>query len=266
MRTPAPVFDLLAGERALLMSIPHLGIAIPDDIARRMTAVARSSPDTDFHLDRLYDFAEALGISRLQARWSRYVIDLNRPPDDRNLYRGADTTALVPVDAFDRTPLYRDGETPDASEIAARRAAYWQPYHEALAAELERLRARHDAVVLFDCHSIRSRVPRFFPGTLPDFNLGTADGASCDPALRATLAAALDTPAYTLAMDARFKGGYITRHYGAPAQGVHAFQLELSQATYMREDASNTFEPALAERVRPHLRRMLEAALDWVQP
>jgi len=258
------VFRYSQGERALLMSVPHLGTEIVADIAARLKPRAIASPDTDFHLDRLYDFASVLRVSRLEARYSRYVIDLNRPPNDGDLYPGADSTGLVPVDTFAGEALYRDA-LPDSGEIEVRLATYWQPYHTALADELTRLRAEFGTVVLFDCHSIRSRVPRFFDGQLPDFNLGTANGTSCAPELRALLRSTLDVPDFTLTVDGRFKGGYITRHYGAPGDGVHAFQLELSQATYMHEDASNAFDEARAEQVRPCLRRMLEAALQWVE-
>ncbi len=258
------VLRLTAGERPLLMSIPHLGTTIPDDLAGRLTPHAATSPDTDFHLDRLYDFAPALGISRLEACYSRYVIDLNRPPDDSELYPGAASTGLVPVTTFTGEALYRAAPPAD-DEIVLRRRDYWQPYHDALAAELARLCAAFGEVVLFDCHSIRSRVPRLFKGTLPDFNLGTARGQSCAPELRTALQDALTTPAFTLAVDGRFTGGYITRRYGTPADGVHAFQLELSQATYMREDASNAFDEPRAERVRPCLERMLDTALQWIE-
>jgi len=258
------VFRHYAGERAMLMSVPHLGTEIVADIAAVLLPQAVTSPDTDFHLDRLYDFAAELRIGRLQARYSRYVIDLNRPPDNADLYPGANSTGLVPVDTFAGEPLYRD-EEPDDAEIATRLDTFWRPYHSALADELARLRTEFGTVVLFDCHSIRSHVPRLFDGRLPDFNLGTANGASCSPELRELLTSTLDVPEFTLAVDGRFKGGYITRRYGAPTEGVHAFQLELSQATYMREDASNAYDEARAARVQPCLRRMLEAALQWVE-
>lgn len=246
------------------MSVPHLGTTIVNDIASRLTPDARTSPDTDFHLDRLYDFAPALGVSRLVANYSRYMIDLNRPPDDSSLYPGATSTGLVPRKNFRGEALYVTAP-PDDDEIAQRLQRYWQPYHEALAAELARLRAQFGNVVLFDCHSIRSQVPRLFDGVLPDFNLGTAQGRSCAPELRAALTDSLAVPGYSLAVDGRFTGGYITRRYGAPADGVHAFQLELSQATYMHEDESNAFDETLAARVRPRLRHMLETALQWVE-
>jgi len=248
----------------MLMSVPHLGTEIVADVAARLTTHAVTSPDSDFHLDRLYDFAAGLGISRLEAHYSRYVIDLNRPPDNSDLYPGAASTGLVPAATFAGDALYREA-APGSQEVALRLENYWQPYHTALADELARLRAKFGTVVLFDCHSIRSRVPRLFDGRLPDFNLGTAQGQSCAPELRAALSAALDVPGFTLAVDGRFTGGYITRRYGVPANGVHAFQLELSQATYMREDASNAFDETLAARVRPCLERMLEAALQWIE-
>lgn len=264
MQSPVQSYDFRPGEAPLLMSVPHLATDIPAKIAARMTAAGRAVADTDWHLDRLYDFAADLGAAILTPRFSRTVIDLNRDPDGRALYPGADNTGLVPSTTFAEEPIYRAGEEPDAQEIADRRAAYWRPYHDRLTTALAEMRARHGAVVLFDCHSIKSRVPRFFDGRLPDLNLGTAEGASCAGDLRARLIAALagDT-GYTLAVDGRFKGGYITRHYGRPSDGVHAFQMELVLAAYMEEEAPFAFREDLAARLRPLLRRMLDAARDW---
>jgi len=257
------VCDLQPGDAPLVMSIPHVGEAIPQDLAAGMTPEALAVPDTDWYLDRLYDFAGALGPTVLQARFSRYVIDLNRDPDGKPLYPGASNTELVPTTSFDDRPLYR-GAIPDAEEIARRRSAFWTPYHDRLAASLDAVRERFGIAVLFDCHSIRSRVPRFFDGRLPDFNLGTGGGASCDPDLAARLAAVLGAdPRFTLAVDGRFKGGYITRRYGRPDAGVHAFQLELAQVTYADEGPPCRFDETLAADVRPALREMLEAARDW---
>jgi len=264
VQTPMETCDFRPGEAPLLMSVPHLATDIPAEMAARMTAAGRAVADTDWHLDRLYDFAADLGAAILTPRYSRTVIDLNRDPDGRALYPGADNTGLVPSTPFAEEPIYRAGAEPDADEIAARRAAYWRPYHHRLAAALAEMRARHGTVVLFDCHSIKSRVPRFFDGRLPDLNLGTAEGKACAPELRTRLIAALsgDT-GYTLAVDGRFKGGYITRHYGRPKDGVHAFQMELALAGYMEEEAPFAFREDLAARLRPLLRRMLEAARDW---
>ncbi len=260
------IFHFAPGDTPVLMSIPHGGIVLPGDLAGRLTPQARRLPDTDWHLDRLYDFAPALGIATLRAEFSRYAIDLNRSPDGRALYPGASNTELVPVTTFADEPIYGSGPAPDEREIARRRERFWQPYHARLAASLDEIKRRHGRVILFDCHSIRSIVPRFFDGRLPDFNLGTADGASCDGSLRDRLAGALaGFDGFSLAVDGRFKGGYITRHYGAPKDAVHAFQLELSYATYMEEDPPFTFRDDLAEQVRPALKSMLEAALDWAK-
>jgi N-formylglutamate deformylase len=259
-------FTFRAGTRPLLISMPHAGTHLPPALAARFTDEARNVPDTDWHLERLYaDAAEALGASVLVGTHSRYVIDLNRPPDDASLYPGQNVTGLCPIDTFDEAPIYRAGDVPDAAEIAARLDAVWHPYHRQLAAELERLRARHGSVVLWEAHSIRSVVPRFFDGRLPDLNLGTANGASCDPALaQALLGIARAAGAYTAVLNGRFKGGYNTRRYGAPARGVHAVQLEMTQRCYMQEALPFAYLPELAAGVQPVLRRLLEAALAHI--
>lgn len=256
-------FRYRTGRTPLLVSMPHVGTHIPDALAARMTDAALEVPDTDWHLERLYDFLDELGASLLVATHSRYVVDLNRPPDDANLYPGQDTTGLAPLDTFAREPVYRDGMAPDETEVAQRIGQYWRPYHERLAGALEALRARHGYALLWDAHSIASEVPRFFAGRLPDFNVGTAGGTSCPPGIESSVAdVARRAPGYTSALNGRFKGGYITRAYGRPAEGIHAVQLELSERTYMDERAPFAFREELAQRVRPELRRMLEAILD----
>jgi N-formylglutamate deformylase len=258
-------FELRRGTAPLLVSMPHAGTFLPPDIAGRLTDEALRLPDTDWHLQRLYDFVEALGASVIVATHSRYTVDLNRPPDGADLYPGQDTTALCPVDTFDRRPLYQEGQQPDAAEIRRRIERYWEPYHAALQAELDRLRERHARVVLWDAHSIRSVLPRLFAGRLPDLNLGSAGGTACDPAVAESL---LQIPQrdgrYTAVLDGRFKGGYITRHYGQPAAGVHAIQLELAQRTYMSEDYPYRFDESLAAALRPALSQMLHAVLRWL--
>lgn len=259
-------FRFTPGSTPMLLSMPHVGTDLPDEIISSMTPAALARADTDWHLEQLYDFAGQLGISTLAARWSRYAIDLNRPPDDSNLYPGRDTTGLCPLDTFARAPLYLDGQAPHAHEVARRQARYWQPYHQQLRAELARLLALHGRVVLWDAHSIASQVPRFFDGRLPDLNFGTADGASCAAALSAAvLAPARARPAYSLALNGRFKGGHITRHYGQPQLGIHAIQLEMCQCLYMDETAPFAYRPAPAARVQPLLQAMLQAALSWVR-
>lgn len=253
---------LTPGTIPLLVSFPHVGIDIPPNIARRMTGVGLLRADTDWHLPQLYAFVHEMGASTLVPRYSRYVIDLNRPPEDSNLYPGQDTTGLVPIDTFRKEPIYLAGDEPDDTEIAERREMYWRPYHAALASELARLRAAHGYAVLWDAHSIASMLPRFFDGRLPDLNLGTADGRSCAPNVQAAaetvLAAQTD---FSHVSNGRFKGGYITRQYGRPHEGIHALQMEMCHATYMDEPAPFAYRADLAVRVQPVLQRMLDAVM-----
>ena len=264
--TTEPAFRFRAGTRPLLISMPHVGTHVPPELAARFTEEARHVPDTDWHLERLYDFADDIGASVLIATHSRYVIDLNRSPDGASLYPGQSVTGLCPVDTFDDTPLYAAGDLPGDAEIAQRRAAIWEPYHRQLANELARIKAQHGIAALWDAHSIRSVLPRFFEGKLPDLNLGTAQGASCDPALAQTLRdIAAQATGFTSVLNGRFTGGYITRRHGQPTQGVHAVQLEMTQCSYMQEALPFDYLPEAAARVQPHVRRMLDAMLDFVE-
>lgn len=255
-------FSLQRGRVPLLISLPHDGSFIPADIAERMHPAARRSPDTDWHVARLYEpLAAALGASVLKPLASRYVIDLNRPADGHALYPGQPETGLVPTVGFDGEPLYREGGEPDADEVQQRINDVWQPYHRALAQELARLHQAHGRVVLWEGHSIRSRVPMLFEDRLPDFNLGTASGASCGGPLQSQLQACLQAQShFDFAVNARFRGGYITRHYGRPEHGVQAVQLELAQVNYMDEQ-SFEYQPAKAAKVQDLIGRMLRIAL-----
>ena len=266
--TDMPPFILRLGTAPLLISMPHVGTYIPAALADRMVPDALHVPDTDWHLERLYDFADALGASVLIATHSRYVIDLNRPPDGASLYPGQSVTGLCPVDTFDDTPLYWPGQAPDDTEIAQRREAVWRPYHEALARELQRLRAHHGVAALWDAHSIRSVVPRFFEGKLPDLNLGTGKGSSCgDQIIQAVLAVAntAGQDGYTSVLNGRFTGGYITRHYGRPAENIHAIQLEMTQSSYMQEVLPFDYLPETAAGIQPYVRKMVETMLEAVR-
>lgn len=251
------------GSSPLVVSMPHVGTFVPPSIARSLTECAAQRPDTDWHLPRLYDFLGELDATVVTASFSRYVVDVNRPPDGANLYPGRDTPKLCPTDTFGRELLYRDGD-PDDAEVARRVEATWQPYHHRLAMEVERVKATHGVAVLWDAHSITAEQPRLFEGRLADFNLGTAGGTSCDPALAQSLHVALRRHAgYTSVLDGRFKGGYITRRFGAPAQGTHAVQLEMVEDIYMDEKPPFAFRPERAERVRPILREQLGIVLDF---
>jgi len=262
------VYRLQQGRVPLLISLPHVGTEIPPELRERFVPRALASEDSDWHLERLYaPLASALGTSLIVPRYSRYVIDLNRPPDDEPLYPGASGgTGLVPTRFFSSDPLYRDGAEPDAAENAARREAYWRPYHQALSAELTRLRAEHGHALLFDGHSIRSELPWLFDGQLPALNLGTADGASCAPAITERLGALLaGQTRYSQVVNGRFKGGYITRHYGQPAQGWHAVQLEMCQRCYMDEaaDPVHAYDDAMSADVGPLIEKLLKEMLAW---
>lgn len=255
-------FTLQRGRVPLLISLPHDGSYIPDDIAARMLPAARRSPDTDWHVGRLYaPLAQALGASVLKPLASRYVIDLNRPADGHALYPGQRETGLVSTVGFDGEPLYREGESPDGDEVQRRINEFWQPYHHALAQELARLCAEHGRAILWEGHSIRSQVPMLFEGRLPDFNLGTATGASCGATLQTQLQACLASqPRFTFAVNGRFKGGYITRHYGSPGTGVQAVQLELAQLNYM-DEASFGYDEGRAAVVQELIGRLLQVCL-----
>jgi N-formylglutamate deformylase len=247
---------LSPGSSPLVISVPHAGTAVPEDLVPRLTPLALTLPDTDWHVHRLYDFAPAMGAAMIVARYSRYLIDLNRPPDDAALYSGTGQTGLCPTQSFAGEPLYVGGEaTLAASEVARRRQRYWQPYHDELRALLAQTRERYGYCILLDAHSIRSVVPRLFAGRLPDINVGTYDGRSCASALAAALRAPLAAaPQWSQVFDGRFKGGHITRHYGQPAQGVHALQIELAQCSYMDESGTAYH----ADRAAP-LRELLQA-------
>lgn len=254
-------FTLDRGTSALLVSMPHLGRELPPELTDDYVPRARAVEDTDWHLDRLYDFLPELGASVLKPRYSRYVIDLNRPPDDAPMYPGASNTELCPTRFFTGDALYRPGCAPTPDERDRRRATYWQPYHAALAAELQRIKAIHGYALLWDAHSIRSQIPWLFDGTLPGLNIGTAGGASADRIVAArVVAACADACGVSHVLDGRFKGGFITRHYGAPAERVQAVQLEMCQLLYMRESLPFDYDAQRAATIKPLLKAMVSGA------
>jgi formiminoglutamase len=253
--------------------MPHVGTTIPDSIESRLVSPWLSRRDADWHIDRLYDFAQDMDATIVATAISRTVIDVNRDPSGATLYPGQATTELCPTTTFDGEPLYREGATLNPTEIAERRTRYFDPYHATLAQELARLRALHPKVVLYDCHSIRSRIPRLFEGELPHFNIGTNGGASCDPALRTRVAKVCDAPGFRHVVDGRFKGGSITRRFGKPQNGVHAVQMELACRAYMLEPIPHVnpenwpgaYDPAYASPVRAILVQVIEACHDFAR-
>lgn len=253
-----------AGNTALLIDVPHCGTFVPPEIAAGLTDAGRRVLDTDWHVEKLYDFAPRLGATLLAATHSRYVADLNRDPHGVPLYPGADNTEVCPLRTFHDEPIWQAGRAPDAIEVRRRVETYWRPYHVQLASEVAAIKARHGHCVLLDGHSIFSRVPRFFPGKLPDLNLGTAEGRSCAPALQARAAAVLASAAeFTHVVNGRFKGGYITRHYGHPAEGIHTLQLEMAMSAYLDEARPAHFDRIRADPLVAVLQRLVEALAAW---
>ncbi|MBV4531792.1 N-formylglutamate deformylase [Pseudomonas sp. SWRI107] len=257
------VFSFHQGQLPLLISIPHAGLKLTDTVRDGLVPAARSLPDTDWHIPQLYDFARELGASVVAAQYSRFVIDINRPDDDKPLYVGA-TTGLYPATLFEGEPLFIEGKAPSAQQRAQYLEQIWRPYHAKVESELARLREAFGYALLWDAHSIRSQIAHLFDGKLPDFNLGTFNGASCDPELAQRLkGVCAGFPAYTHVLNGRFKGGHITRHYGAPANHIHAVQLELAQSTYMNEVEPFAYREDLAQPTQVVLRGLLETLLGW---
>ena len=258
------VYTLHSGERPLLVSLPHVGTRIASEVRPSLVERALAVEDTDWFLEALYAFVKDLGASLIVPHHSRYVIDLNRPPENTPMYAGVNNTELCPTHFFSGDALYRAGCTPDAAEIDRRRKTYWQPYHDTLAQELRRIKAQHGHAVLWDGHSIRSELPWLFDGRLSDLNLGTANGTSCGAGLRAALARVLEAQrAFSHVIDGRFKGGHITRRYGQPDIHVHAVQLEMCWSCYMLEAPPWQVDAERAARLEPVLHALAEAMLDW---
>lgn len=260
------------GDAPLLVSLPHTGTDLAG-LERRLVSPWLARCDCDWWIEILYDFAVSLGATVVRTAISRTVVDVNRDPSGVSLYPGQATTTLCPVDTFDGRALYASGQEPDENEVTARRATYFEPYHTVLAEELRRLRQRHARVVLYDCHSIRSVLPRLFDGELPEMNLGTNDGKSCDPALQALVARIMEKSGRSWVVNGRFKGGWITRHHGRPDDGVHALQMELACRSYLREPAEvssetnwpTPYDADLAAPIRATLTEILTAARDWAE-
>ncbi len=258
--------EVFQGNGPVVLGVPHSGTFVPDDILARLNGTGRALADTDWHVDRLYS-GLLPGATMVKANFHRYVIDANRDPEGASLYPGQNTTTLCPTTDFDGHPIYAEGNEPDAAEIEDRRRTWHAPYHAALAAELERVRKIHGIAILYDCHSIRSHIPFLFEGTLPDFNTGTNNGATCAPEIEAAVARlAGNATGYTSILNGRFKGGWTTRHYGRPAEGRHAIQMELAQHTHLSTEAAPfDYDPDKAARLRPHLADML-SALEALAP
>lgn len=253
------------GDSPIVLAMPHTGTYVPEKVMSSLNTTGQGLSDTDWHIDKLY--AELLpNASIVKANFHRYVIDANRDPSGQSLYPGQNTTGLCPLTDFDGNKLYNHGSEPDDAEIESRRLSFHAPYHRAIEQQLANAKERHGVAVLYDCHSIRSLIPYLFEGKLPDFNIGTFDGKSCD----ARLSEAVEnhcrhSAPYSSVLNGRFKGGWTTRHYGQPQNNVHAIQMELSQCNYMEEQAPWHYKPEAAEQLRNVLMPMLEALANTVQ-
>ncbi len=256
-------FELIEGDGPVILGLPHCGTWLPDEALARLNARGRELADTDWHIHRLYD-GLLPGVTSVRATFHRYLIDANRAPSDDSLYPGQNTTGLCPLTDFDGNDIYLPGSAPDADETARRRSAFHAPYHAALAAQMRRVRDRHGVAILYDCHSIRSRIPFLFAGVLPDFNIGTNNGTTCAPEIAAAAGAVTSAAVgYSTITNGRFRGGWTTRHYGQPAQGFHAIQMELAQSTYLCAEAAPwTYDDARADRLRSHLSEILHKLAD----
>jgi formiminoglutamase len=255
--------EVIQGDSPVVLGLPHTGTEIPDEILRSLNDTGRAIADTDWHIHDLYDGLLGRATS-VRTRVHRYVIDVNRDPEGKSLYPGQNTTGMCPLTDFDGNPLYREAHEPDVAEISARLETYHRPYHAALDAELSRVFARHGFAILYDCHSIRSHIPFLFDGKLPDFNIGTNSGTSCAPAIEQAVAEICSgADGYSSIVNGRFKGGWTTRHYGRPTQGIHAIQMELTQSAYMQESPPWAYDRTKANRLRPYLKAILETLSSW---
>ena len=248
--------EVAQGDSPVILGLPHTGTFLPEAVLAALNERGQMLADTDWHIHRLYD-GLLPGATTVRATFHRYVIDANRGPDDASLYPGQNTTGLVPLTDFDGAPIWKS--EPGAEEIADRKARFHAPYHAALAAQIERVRARHGVAILYDCHSIRSVIPFLFDGVLPDFNIGTDSGASCAPAIEAATQEVASATGRTWVVNGRFKGGWTTRHYGDPAQGVHAIQMELAQSTHLTSESPPfAYDEEKARALRVPLKAILE--------
>lgn len=255
--------EIARGNSPLVLGLPHTGTDIPADYLARLNDTGRAMADTDWHIDGLYA-GLSNHVTTVRTAVHRYVIDVNRDPSGVSLYPGQSTTTLCPLTDFDGLPIYLEGQEPDEREIVRRRDAYHAPYHAAIEVELARVKAIHGFAILYDCHSIRGHIPFLFDGILPDFNIGTNEGTACAPALEnAVREICAGAGGFTSVLNGRFKGGWTTRHYGRPSEGLHAIQMELAQSTYMIESPPWDYVTAKADPLRKHLKSILITLSNW---
>ncbi|MEM9474026.1 MAG: N-formylglutamate deformylase [Pseudomonadota bacterium] len=257
------LLEITQGSSPLILGLPHTGTDVPDEIWAKLNETGQALADTDWHIHALYE-GLVPDVTSVRTTIHRYVIDVNRDPSDESLYPGQNTTRLIPTTDFNGRDIWSDGHAPDEADTEHRTEAYHRPYHEALVAELDRVKAIHGFAILYDCHSIRSEIPFLFEGRLPDFNVGTNIGTTCAPSIEAAVFDICQHAAgYSSVLNGRFKGGWTTRHHGRPSEGLHAIQMELAQSTYMHEAPPWTYHPARADALRAHLKTILETLIRW---
>ncbi|WP_120498479.1 N-formylglutamate deformylase [Kiloniella sp. EL199] len=266
LETPVSPVTVTRGNGPIVLGMPHTGTWLPEKILSKLNANGKKLADTDWHIDRLYtDLLSDVTI--VKANFHRYVIDANRAPSGISLYPGQNTTGLCPVTDFDNQPIYKDGCEPDEAEIESRRQNFHAAYHAALQNELQRIRDIYGTAILYDCHSIRSTIPFLFDGLLPEFNIGTNNGETCDSVIEKSVWDICNSASgYSTVLNARFKGGWTTRHYGQPQNNIHAIQMELAQRTHLREENSPyDYDKEKAEALRPYLKDILVKLTELVQ-
>lgn len=222
----------------ILISSPHSGTAFPEEIRGHYNPEAIAAPDdTDWFIDKLYDFAPSLGITMIAARYSRWVIDLNRDPESNPLYDdGRVITDLCPTMSFMEEPIYKEDQLPNRKEIDRRLGQYYWPYYFKLQSLLNDLKKEFGQVLLWDAHSIRQYVPTIRKELFPDLILGDNDEKSASEDLIKTSLDKLGESRLKLNHNNPFKGGHITRYFGKPSDNQHALQLEMTKINYMNND------------------------------
>lgn len=239
----------------IVVSVPHCGTQFPKEVSDQFNQTVIQNPsDTDWFVDKLYDFAPSLGITMITAIISRCVIDLNRDPESKPLYNdGRIITALCPTHTFLGQPLYSDCRLEvEKKEVERRLHAYYFPYHRQLQTLLDDVKSEFGKVLLWDCHSVKQFVPTIYKEKFPDLILGDADGQSASPTSIEVAYRTLGANTYSLTHNHPFKGGYITRYFGRPLQNQEALQLEMSKINYMDDSESHYHQPR-ADKMRSHL-------------
>lgn len=242
----------------ILLSVPHCGTEFPQELKGQYKQHLINAPDdTDWFVNRLYDFAASMGITMIHSTFSRWVIDLNRDPESKPLYTdGRIITALCPSTTFAGESIYNDERKEvDQAEVKRRLGIYYAPYHDQLAKKIFELKNKFGKVLLWECHSIRKFVPTVHTEKFPDLILGSNDGKSAAPGIIETTLEHLGKSPFTLKHNHPFKGGYITRHFGNPSENAHALQLEMTKVNYM-DDSELNYDGARAEAVRKVLMKV----------